>query len=65
MKRNSHSSVLKSYYNVNIYVFKAAFFFLDIVGMLTYFKWLYIIGCKYMTVSNAGERIKCIIKMTL
>lgn len=64
MKRNSHSSVLKSYYNVNIYVFKAAFF-LDIVGMLTYFKWLYIIGCKYMTVSNAGERIKCIIKMTL
>lgn len=27
MKRNSHSSVLKSYYNVNIYVFKAAFFF--------------------------------------
>lgn len=35
-------------------------FFFYIVGMLTYFKWLHIIGCKYMTVSNAGKRITCI-----
>lgn len=36
MKRNNHSSLLKSYYNVNIYVFKAVFDFFNI------YKYIYI-----------------------